>query len=103
VEPNDTSNRPVALSGSVCGAVNGGDQDWFTWSVGDTPTPYEISVSGTGDAQILMWKLVGGQYYAVAGDSPTKIAKTSNGAGSYVIAVWSPNGANQNYALTLKK
>jgi hypothetical protein len=102
-EPNDAYTGPNALAGTLCGSLTGGDQDWFTWSVGSTATPYDVKVVATGDAQIQMWKLVSGQYYSIANTSPTEFNKTSNGAGSYVVVVHSPSGAAQSYTLTLKK
>jgi hypothetical protein len=104
-EPNDQYTSPNAINGKLCGALaTGSDEDWFTWSVGTTPTRYDITLAATGDAQIQMWKLVSGQYYQVANTTTTSFTnKTSNGAGSYVIAVWSASGTAQSYTLTLAK
>ncbi|MEO7094843.1 MAG: hypothetical protein ABI175_16410, partial [Polyangiales bacterium] len=63
----------------------------------------DLTLTTTGDAQIQMWKLVSGSYYAVANTTSTSITKTSNGAGTYVVVVHSPSGAAQSYTLTLKK
>lgn len=57
-------------------------------------------VSSAGDAQLQMWKLVSGSYYQVSNTTPTEITKTSNGAGTYVVVVWSPSGAAQSYTVT---
>jgi len=101
-EPNDQYTSPNPLVGAVCGALSSAaDPDWFTWSVGATPTPYTIELAATGDAQLQMWKLVDGQYHKIANSTPTTFAaKTSNGAGSYVIAV--SGGGAQSYTLTLR-
>lgn len=103
-EPNDAYTAPNALAaGDTCGSIAGNNQDWFTWSVGSTAVSYSLKLAATGDAQIQMWKLSGGQYYAVANTSPTEITKTSNGAGSYVVVVYSPSSTNQTYTLNLKR
>jgi hypothetical protein len=103
-EANDSYTTPNALNaGDTCGSVSGGNQDWFTWSVGTTAVSYSLKLAATGDAQIQMWKLSGGQYYAVANNTPTEISKTSNGAGSYVVVVYSPSSTAQTYTLNLKR
>jgi hypothetical protein len=101
VESNDSYTAPNALNtGATCGSLSGGNQDWFSWTVGATPVSYSVKVAATGDAQLQMWKLVSGQYYRVANTTPTEITKTSNGAGTYVLVVFSPGSSNQTYTLT---
>lgn len=102
-EPNDSYQTPNALSGTLSGQLTAGDQDWFTWTVGATPVAYDLQLQGSGDAQLQMWKLVSGQYYRVANTSATRVAHTSNGAGSYVIVTFSPSSQPQSYALKLAK
>jgi hypothetical protein len=103
-EPNNSYTAPDALAGTACGALgSSSDQDWYTWSVGASPVNYSITLGGAGDAQIKMWKLVSGRYYEVANTTSKSFVKTSNGAGQYVIAVWSASGATQSYTLTLAK
>jgi hypothetical protein len=104
VEPNNQYTAPNALGPSACGALaSGTDQDWFTWTVGSTPVAYDLKLAASGDAEIQMWKLVAGGYRQVENTSATRIAHTSNGAGSYVIVVYSANSAKQSYKLTLTK
>lgn len=104
-EPNDAYTSPNALAaGTLCGEINpGSDKDWFTWSVASAGVAYDVKLVATGDAQIQMWKNSGGKYYRVSNTSATEIAHTSGGAGSYVLAVWSPGGATQSYTLTLTR
>lgn len=102
-EPNDTYTAPNTLSGSACGSLTAGDQDWYSWTVGTTATPYDLKLTGSGDMQIQMWKNVGGSYYSVANTTSTEITKTSNGAGTYVVVVYSPSGQTGSYSLSLKK
>lgn len=103
-EPNDAYTAPNAMSnGDTCGSVAGANQDWFSWTVGAAATSYSIKIAATGDAQVQMWKLSGGQYYKVANTTPTEISKTSNGAGSYIVVVFSPSSASQTYTLSLKR
>lgn len=97
-EPNDSYTSPNALqSGATCGALSG-NQDWFSWSVGATPVAYSVTLAATGDAQLQLWKLVNGQYYRIANNTGTEIAKTSNGAGTYVLLV--TGSSPQTYTLT---
>ncbi|MGZ3449161.1 MAG: trypsin-like serine protease [Polyangiales bacterium] len=103
VESNDSYTTPNALSGTACGSLGAGDQDWYSWSVGSTATAYDVKLTGSSDMQIQMWKNVGGSYYSIANTSSTEINKTSNGAGTYVVVVYSPSGATGSYSLTLKK
>ena len=99
-EPNDTYTQASAFSGPICDSLSGSDtQDWYTFSIG-SGVAYDVKVVSTGDAQVEMWKLVNGQYSQVANTSNTDIAHTSNGAGTYVLAVYTPGGASQTYKLT---
>jgi hypothetical protein len=103
-EPNDTYTRPNALGAAACGAIGSStDQDWFTWSVPAAGVNYDLKLAASGDAQIQMWKLVNGSYSQVANTSATEIAHASSGAGTYVLAVFSPSSATQSYKLTLAK
>jgi hypothetical protein len=101
IEPNDFSHaQPIA--GTICGNIGGaGDEEWSTWSVAGAGVHYRISVSG-GDAQVLMWKRVNGKYHPIANATPQLIENTSNGAGPYFIAVWSPTGTAAPYTLELE-
>jgi V8-like Glu-specific endopeptidase len=102
-EPNDSYTAPNALSGAACGSLGAGDQDWYSWSVGSTATAYDLKLAGSGDMQIQMWKNVGGSYYSIANTTSTEINKTSNGAGTYVVVVYSPSGQTGSYSLSLAK
>lgn len=102
VEPNDFAHAQ-ALAGALCGETAGvGDEDWYTWQVGGGGVSYQLAVTG-GDVQLLMWKKVSGKYYPIANATPQTIANTSNGAGPYYVAVWSPSGSQAAYTLTLTK
>jgi hypothetical protein len=103
VEPNDDFRVPNALGPSTCGALSGGDvQDWYGWSI-DGAAPYTLRLAAGGDASVVMWKRVDGGYARVLNTSPTEISHTSSGAGSYVVAVFTPDGAAQSYSLTLTR
>ena len=102
-EPNDTFRTPNPLGPSACGHLGGADtQDWFSWSIAGA-TPYSVRLKATGDAELAMWKLVNGAFTRVANTSATEITHTSSGAGSYVLAVFSPGGQTQSYTVTLMK
>jgi hypothetical protein len=103
-EPNDLYTAPNLLGASACGALgSSSDQDWFKWSVSSTGVNYDLRLTATGDAQIQMWKLVSGSYYQVANTTTTSITKTSNGAGDYIVVVFSPSGQTQSWTMTLKR
>lgn len=103
VEPNDSYQTPNALGPTVCGGVGGADtQDWYTWSI-DGATPYTVTLSTTGDATLAMWKLDDGAYARVQNTTATEIAHTASGAGTYVLAVYTPSDAAQSYTLSLNK
>lgn len=103
-ESNDSYTAPNALPvGTSCGALGAGDQDWFSWSMGSTSVSYSIALTTTGDAQLQMWKLVNGSYYRVSNTTATTFNKTTSGAGTFVLVVWSPTGAAQSYSVAFKK
>jgi hypothetical protein len=102
-EPNNDFQHPNALGASVCGSLSGTDtQDWYSWSISGA-LPYDLKVTGSGDATINMWKNVGGTFRQVAALSSSEIANTASGAGSYVVAIFTPSGATQSYSLKLTK
>jgi uncharacterized protein YkwD len=97
VEPNDDYRAPNALGASVCGRnATTADVDWYSWTLG-AGAAYDVSVSA---GELSVWKLVGGQYYAIANKSPTRVAGTSNGAGTYLARV---RNATQGYTVTAIK
>lgn len=101
-EPNDASTSANALSGTVCGALaTGADVDWFTWTAGSSGVPYDIRLSASGDADLLMWKYVNNAWVSIANATPQSFRNTSNAPGKYVIAVRSSGGASQSYALSI--
>lgn len=103
VEPNDSYTRANPLGAAVCGSLSSSDtQDWYSWSISGT-VPYSLQLSPTGDAEVVMWKLVNGRYSQVANTTPTSSEHTSTGSGDYIVAVWSPGGNSQSYKLTLTK
>ncbi|MBS2015984.1 MAG: trypsin-like serine protease [Deltaproteobacteria bacterium] len=100
-EPNDASTSANPLSGTRCGALSSGsDIDWYTWNVSGAGVAYEVSLTATGNADILMWKWSGTAWSQISNTTPTKIAATSSGAGRYVVAV--RGSSAQTYALKLK-
>lgn len=103
-EPNNTNSTPQKHEvGTVCGSLSSDvDQDWYTWSVDGAGVTYKVTISG-GDAHLLMWKLSGGKYYALANQDDFTVGNTSNGSGPYYIAVWSPSGTPGNYKLTVER
>lgn len=103
VEPNDASNAAEPLSGTVCGSLTSGDVDWYTWDVDRAGVAYDVSLAASGDADVLMWKWNGSAWSRIANTTSTRIAATSSGSGTYVLAVRSTSGAAQSYTLTLKK
>jgi V8-like Glu-specific endopeptidase len=98
-EPNGFLS-PQSLSGTVCGSTGAGDEDWSKWAVSGAGVHYVVSVSG-GDAEVLMWKRVNNTYYPIQNATPQHIENTSNGSGTYFVAVWSPSGSTAPYSLTL--
>ena len=102
-EPNDSFSTPNPLGASACGHLGGADtQDWYSWSIAGA-TPYRVRLSTSGDGQLAMWKLVNGAFSRVANTSNTEISHLSSGAGSYVLAVFSPGGQSQSYTVSLMK
>ena len=88
----------------ISGSLTAGDQDWFTWSVEATALSYDLQLDAAGDAEVQMWKKQpGGKYFQIPNKSSTDITSVSSTAGQYFIAVYSPNGADQSYTLTLTK
>lgn len=99
-EPNDDYQHPDAFAGPTCGALTTTDnQDWFTFTMA-SGAAYDVKVASAGDAQVLLWKLVNGQYRQIANTSNTEIAHTSTGGGTYVLAVYSPGAKAQTYRVT---
>jgi hypothetical protein len=102
-EPNDSFSSPNPLGASACGHLGGADtQDWYSWSIAGA-TAYSIKLAPSADAQLALWKLVNGAFSRVANTSNTEISHVSSGAGSYVLAVFSPGGQAQPYRVTLMK
>jgi hypothetical protein len=103
-EPNDESSSPNALGTKTCGSLgSGADVDWYSWEIGAANVPYEVSLTTTGDADIVMWKNSGAGWKQITNTSPTRFAASSSGAGKYVVAVRSSGNATQSYTLSLQK
>lgn len=103
-EPNDDSNSPDPLAGTACGALaSGGDVDWYSWNVSSAGVAYQLALTATGDADVLMWKSTGTSWSRVQNTSPTTIAATSSSAGKYLVAVRSAGSAAQTYSLKLTR
>ena len=92
------------LATCIAGSIDpSNDVDWSKWTVGGAGVSYVVRLETAGDAQIVMYKDIGdGNFYRVDG-TPTEISRTSNGAGTYYVAVWSPSGSTQPYKLTLRR
>lgn len=104
VEPNNTSSTANPRSGTRCGALSTAtDVDWYSWSVASAGVAYDVSLTTSGDADILMWKNPGSGWVRITNTSPTRIAATSSGGGNYLLAVRSSAGNVQSYGLTLTK
>ena len=103
-EPNDISTDANALSGKKCGALgSGSDVDWYTWDLTSAGIAYDVSVAASGDADVLMWKWADNKWHKIANTSSTKIAATSTGGGTYVLAVRSVGQQAQSYTVSLTK
>jgi hypothetical protein len=103
-EPNNTSNQPDALSGTRCGSLSSGsDIDWYSWSVASAGVAYDVSLTTSGDADILMWKNQGSGWVQMTNVSKTRFAATSSAGGNYLIAVRSAGANAQSYGLKLTK
>lgn len=98
-EPND-AKHPSPIAGTSCGSLSAGDEDWYRWTVAGPGVHYVVEVTG-GDAEVLMWKYVGGYFYPIANQTPQRIENTSNGPGPYHVAVWSPTGSTGAYSIKL--
>ena len=86
----------------MCGLIEAADdEDWYVFGVSEAGVSYRVESVG-GDTELLMWKLVDGYYYPIANESPAVVANTSNGEGTYYVAVWSPSGSVVEYRLTLE-
>jgi hypothetical protein len=102
-EPNDSFRDATRLSGTLSGTLDGGDQDWFTFSVGVGLQYYDVSLTATGDAVLEMWKLSGGVYHPIASGSSTEFEHVSSKRGKYVVAAYSPSGEAQSYTIELRR
>lgn len=101
-EPNDTPKDANPLEGARCGSLSSAsDVDWYSWSVSAAGVAYDVKLTTSGDAEVLMWKWNGSSWTPIRSSSPTEIAATSSGPGDYVVAV--RGGAAQSYTLTLTK
>ena len=99
-EPNDSA-QPQAFFPLMCGKLDAaGDEDWYVFGVTTAGVHYRVEVVG-GDAQVVAWKLVDGQFYSIPNQSPEVVDNTSNDPGTYYVGVWSPTGTTCEYALTL--
>lgn len=104
VEPNDASTSANALADARCGALaDGADVDWYTWDLDAPGIAYEIALAAADDADILVWKRSGSSWSRITNTSPTKVAATSAGGGTYVAAVRSPSARAQAYRVTVAR
>ena len=100
-EPNDTVDQADDLSlGCLSGSLDpAGDLDdaAFGLNAGDS---YDIQLAAAGDASVVLYKWVQGQWVQVASTSSTEIQHVSQG-GYYVTIVYSPGQQVEDYTLTL--
>jgi hypothetical protein len=95
VEPNGSSSSSNVLGARACGRLaSGTEQDWFTFSLA-VRGPYDLRLTLSSDARVAVCQRVAGVYYAVSQSSYTRVAKTSSGAGKYLVRVKSPTGCLQ--------
>lgn len=103
-EPNDSQPSANPLSGTRCGSLaSGGDVDWYSWSVDKAGVSYDVTLTASSDADLLMWKSTGFGWSRISSTSPTRIAAISSGAGTYAIAIRSAGSVSQSYSLELVK
>ena len=74
------------------------DLSAFTLSNGDQ---YDVQVASGGDANVALYKWVQNKWMRVANTSPTEVAATSQGGGTYITVVYSPGQQTQSYDVTL--
>jgi hypothetical protein len=87
---------------AMCGKLDTpDDEDWYVFGVAGPGVGYRVASLG-GDTEVLMWKQVDGYFYPIANESPSVVANTSNGPGTYFVAVWSPSASVTQYRLTLE-
>jgi hypothetical protein len=94
-ESDDLSNG--CLSGSV---DPGADQDFAAFGLYDGQE-YDVVLSASGDANVVLYKWVQGSWVQVASTSATEIHHVSSGGGYYVTVVSSPGQQVQDYTLNL--
>jgi hypothetical protein len=100
VEPNDAQTSAEALAEHRCGRVEGGDQDWFQWSVPAAGTPYSIALATAGDATLTVFRSTDtGGWVRLPHTSPNAIDAVASGAWQYRAGVSSPSGQRQYYSL----
>ncbi|MBL8678128.1 MAG: trypsin-like serine protease [Myxococcales bacterium] len=99
-EPNDAQSSAEALTGSRCGRIDGGDQDWFQWTSPGAGTPYAIALATSGDATLTVFRSTDtGSWVRLPNTATNTIEATSSGAWQYRAAVSSPSGQRQYYSL----
>ena len=102
-EPNDDFQDANPLSGATCGTLDPpGDVDMFGFVLPSAGISYDVAVSASGDANLILYKWVGWGWTQVANTSATEVAHTSSSGGPYVAVVISPTSSTQSYAITLQ-
>ena len=94
-----------ALGACAQGSLSASGNNWYSWSVAGSGVAYDLELTAATDAQIQMWKTVdnGTSWSQIANDTTTGFNTTANGAGQYVVVVFSPSGAPGSYELSLAK
>ncbi len=103
-EPNDAQASAESIGESRCGRVDGGDQDWFQWSVPAAGTQYSIALESSGDATLTVFRSTdAGTWVRLPNTSSNAIDAVSSGAWQYRAAVNSPSGQRQYYSLRFSR
>jgi hypothetical protein len=91
---------PATLgSSAVCGSLNGGAPAWYQFSP-SASAAYDTRVSGSGDAQLRMWKVVVGGYLQLPNTTATEVTGSASAGDRYLVAVFSPSAQSQTYVLS---
>jgi hypothetical protein len=97
---NEDHMHAATLHGDVCGSLQDGDQDWYTFDV-DPGSSYEVKLDAGGDAELVVWKTTFGGYAQLSGTPTADYSAFTGSGGHYLVAVYSPSGEAQMYGLSI--